>query len=65
MLDLLQRRNDLGPKFLYQVYVKNPIDRVFRFLDGRSSRLEEMIIVMKSTPRWELIRSVFRVLLRR
>lgn len=64
MLDVLQRRNELGPQFLYKVYSRNPIDRVFRFLDGNSTFAEEMMVVLKSSPRWELIKSVIRVALR-
>ncbi len=60
MLDVLQRRNELGPQFLFKVYARNPIDRVFRFLDGSSTFAEEMMIVIKSSPRWELIKSVLR-----
>jgi len=62
MLDLLQRRNDLGPYFLFQVYVRNPLHRVFRFLDGASSFTEELWIVIKSSPRIQLLKSVYRVL---
>lgn len=61
MLDLLERRNDLGPKFLFQVYEKNPLDRVLKFLDGTTSFIEEIKIVLHSTPRMELLRSVARV----
>jgi len=64
MLQLLRHRNDLGPQFLFQVYKRNPLDRVFRFLDGNSTFAEEMKIVVKSTPRWELLKAVFRCLIK-
>ena len=64
VLDVLQRRNDLGAAFFTSVYKHNPIDRVFRFLNEESSLPEELQIIRSSYPRKELIRSVGRALLR-
>jgi lycopene beta-cyclase len=64
VLDVLQRRNDVGAAFFTSVYKHNPIARVFRFLNEESSLPEELRIIRKSTPRAELIRSVGRALLR-
>jgi lycopene beta-cyclase len=60
VLDVLQRRNDVGAAFFTSVYKHNPIERVFRFLNEESSLTEELQIIRKSTPRLELIRSVGR-----
>ena len=60
MLDVLQRRNEVGAAFFTSVYKHNPIDRVFRFLNEESSLIEEMQIIRRSAPRNELIRSVGR-----
>jgi lycopene beta-cyclase len=64
VLDVLQRRNDVGAAFFTSVYKHNPIDCVFRFLNEESSLTEELRIIRKSTPRSELIHSVGRALLR-
>jgi lycopene beta-cyclase len=60
VLDVLQRRNEVGAAFFTSVYKHNPIDRVFRFLNEESSLKEELQIIRQSTPRKELIRSVGR-----
>jgi lycopene beta-cyclase len=60
VLDVLQRRNDVGAAFFTSVYQHNPIELVFRFLNEESSLTEELQIILKSTPRKELIRGVGR-----
>jgi lycopene beta-cyclase len=60
VLDVLQRRNDVGAAFFTSVYKHNPIDRVFRFLNEESSLMEELLLIRRSAPRSELIRSVGR-----
>jgi lycopene beta-cyclase len=60
MLDVLYRRNDVGAAFFTSVYQHNSIERVFRFLNEESSLTEELQIVLHSSPRKELIRSVRR-----
>ena len=60
LLDVLYRRNDVGADFFTSVYQHNSIERVFRFLNEESSLTEELQIVLHSSPRKELIRSVRR-----
>jgi lycopene beta-cyclase len=62
VLDLLERRNEVGAAFFTSVYQHNPIDRVFRFLNEESTLWEELQIIRSSTPRKELIRSVGRAM---
>lgn len=62
MLDLLVRRNDLGKQFFTSVYANQPIHRVLDFLNEETGLLEEMRIILSSQPRWELLRSVGRVM---
>ena len=64
VLDVLQRRNDVGAAFFTSVYKHNPIERVFRFLNEESSIGEELQIVRHASPRNELMRSAGRALLR-
>jgi lycopene beta-cyclase len=58
LLDVLNRRNDVGAAFFTSVYQHNAIERVFRFLNEESSLVEELQIVRHAYPRKELIRSV-------
>jgi lycopene beta-cyclase len=60
LLDVLNRRNDVGAAFFTSVYQHNAIERVFRFLNEESSLVEELQIVRHAYPRKELIRSVGR-----
>jgi lycopene beta-cyclase len=62
MLDLLARRNDLGKQFFTSVYANQPIHRVLDFLNEETRLIDEVRIILRSQPRMELIRSVWRVL---
>lgn len=42
MLNVLEQKRAPAPELFYDLYRKNPIDRVFRFLDGESSFGEEV-----------------------
>jgi lycopene beta-cyclase len=42
MLNVLQNHRVPAPELFYDLYARNPIERVFRFLDGESTFLEEL-----------------------
>ena len=45
-LDVLKSRNDFGEELFYRMYKKNPIERIFRFLDEESSFSEDFKIIL-------------------
>ena len=60
-LNVLHHRNHLGERIFTDLYSKNPIQNIFRFLDGESSRFEELQIIgsLPSLPFMDgLIRSI-------
>ncbi|MGR3810541.1 lycopene cyclase family protein [Jiulongibacter sp. NS-SX5] len=61
MLNVLRYENTIGPKFFAQIYRNNPLDRVFRFLDGESSLLDDLGVITSVSP-MPFIRAVFREL---
>ncbi len=60
LLDVLYRKNELGASLFTQMFKKNEISKIFRFLDGTSS-LKEDIQIIWSLPKKEFIRSFFRL----
>ncbi len=63
VLDMLQRRNDVGAEFFTSVYRRNPIDRVLRFLNEESTLADEIKVILKAYPRRELMKSVGNTLM--
>lgn len=61
MLDMLCRKNELGSEFFTSVYRHQNISSILDFLHEESSILEEIKIVLQSSPRVELLRSVRNV----
>ena len=57
-VDVLYRKNHLGAAIFGTMFRKNPTDRIFRFLDNKTSFAEELRI-MWSLPKKEFIKSVF------
>ncbi len=45
MLNVLQHNRVPAPEMFFDLYARNPIDRVFRFLDGESSFMEEISLM--------------------
>jgi lycopene beta-cyclase len=58
VIDMLQRRNDVGSEFFTSVYRKQPVERVLRFLNEESQLSDEIKIILRASPRRELMRSV-------
>jgi lycopene beta-cyclase len=50
-LDVLYRNNELGPSVFSDMYRKNPPDRIFRFLDGESSLIDDLRIISSFDPK--------------
>jgi len=61
LLDVLRRKNHLGSPIFTSLFQRNPVDRLFRFLDGETSLFEEFLIVLTPPPK-EFIRTLFRKL---
>lgn len=57
MLNVLQKKRVPAPEVFYDLYRKNPIGRVFRFLDGESSFLEELKLMQSTAIRHFLLAS--------
>jgi lycopene beta-cyclase len=41
----LQHNRVPAPEMFFDLYARNPIDRVFRFLDGESTFMEEVTLM--------------------
>lgn len=50
-LDVLKSRNDFGEELFYRLYKQSPIERIFRFLDEKSSFGEDIKIMMSLNSR--------------
>ena len=59
LLDVLQRNNGIGGQIFTTLFRRNPVDRLFRFLDEESSLWDELRIVLTPPP-MEFIRAFFR-----
>ncbi len=58
-LDVLYKKNEMGSTLFSAMFRHNPIDRIFRFLDGESSLKEDLQIIW-SLPKKEFLRAFFR-----
>jgi lycopene beta-cyclase len=56
LLQILQRHGHLGRRIFLQLFRRNPIRRIFRFLDEEDGVLENLK-VMTSVPPWPFIRA--------
>lgn len=57
MLNVLEKRRVPAPEMFYDLYRKNPVDRVFRFLDGESTFPEEVKLMSSTAIRHFLLAS--------
>ena len=60
MLQVLKDRGDLGEAVFSRLFFKNPIDRLFRFLDEESSLADDLRI-MSSVPSLPFIKAFFKL----
>jgi lycopene beta-cyclase len=63
MLELIGLFPSKGADFFMRIYRFQPIDRVFRFLDGRSMWWEDALIILKARPRMTLLKIVWKRLM--
>lgn len=45
LLDILYGKNNLGPGIFYQMYSKNPVQLIFKFLDGETTIAQDVKII--------------------
>lgn len=64
MLEVLRREPDFGRPILSAIFTRNPIGRVLRFLDDRSSWWQDLA-VMAAHPPGPFLRAIGRLLARR
>ncbi|MBT9393028.1 NAD(P)-binding protein [Hymenobacter sp. NST-14] len=64
LLDIMQRRGELTRDIFTQLFRRNPVERIFDFLDERTSWKENLQIMNSVTP-WPFLRSIGHVLRRR
>ncbi len=50
LLDILKKHNHLGPKIFTDMYARNKVSRIFKFLDGETNLLEELAIISSLKP---------------
>ncbi|MFN2312416.1 MAG: lycopene cyclase family protein [Spirochaetia bacterium] len=60
LLQILYRHGELGAPIFEQLFRRNPIDRLLRFLNEQTS-LREDIAIMASVPWWPFIRAWLRM----
>ncbi len=60
LLQLLYRRGELSERVFTDMFAKNPIDRLFRFLDEEAS-LGENLRLMSTVPWGPFVKSFFRI----
>ncbi|GAA3998576.1 lycopene cyclase family protein [Hymenobacter fastidiosus] len=61
LLDIMQRRGETVRDIFGQLFAHNPISRIFRFLDERTSWAENLQVMQSVTP-WPFLRSIGHVL---
>ena len=61
LLDIMQRRGELVRDIFRQLFERNPVQRIFRFLDEETSWVENLKI-MNSVQPWPFLRSIGQVL---
>jgi lycopene beta-cyclase len=64
MLHVLERHGERGARVFLDLFSKNPIERIFRFLDEEGSRWEN-VQLMATVPRWLFVRAGMQALWRR
>jgi lycopene beta-cyclase len=64
LLHLLANRPELSERIFSDLFSKNPVERLFRFLDEQSSVGQDLAI-MASVPWWPFIRAWLEIQVRR
>lgn len=61
LLDIMQRRGEITRDIFADLFRKNPVERIFDFLDERTTWKENFQIMNSVTP-WPFLRSIWHVL---
>ncbi|WP_162303619.1 lycopene cyclase family protein [Hymenobacter sediminis] len=61
LLDIMQRRGEITRDIFADMFRKNPVERIFDFLDERTTWVENFQIMNSVTP-WPFLRSIWHVL---
>ena len=61
LLDIMQRRGEQTSRIFSDLFARNPLERVLRFLDERTS-WKENVQIMNSVQPWPFLRSIWHVL---
>jgi lycopene beta-cyclase len=64
LLDIMQRQGEQTRDIFAQLFQRNPVERIFDFLDEKTSWVENFQI-MNSVTSWPFLRSIWHVLRRR
>ena len=64
LLDIMQRRGEMTRDIFRQLFERNPVERILRFLDEKTSWADNLR-VMNSVAPWPFLRSIWHVLRRR
>lgn len=64
LLDIMQRQGEQTRSIFAQLFQRNPVERIFDFLDEKTSWVENFQIMNSVTP-WPFLRSIWHVLRRR
>lgn len=62
LLDVLERDNSLGASIFATLFRRNTTDKIFKFLDGETSFVEDVSIMIKM-PKFKFIRALFNRIL--
>jgi len=62
-LDVLNRKNEMGPKIFETMYLKNEVQKIFAFLDDQTSNAEDLNIIL-GFPQGPFLRSLLNRLTR-
>lgn len=64
LVDVLMKQNEIGPQLFSQMYRKNKVQQIFRFLDDETSLLEDIRIIASFSP-WPFLKALVRTTFRK
>lgn len=64
LVDVLMKQNDIGPQLFSQMYRKNKVQQIFRFLDDETTLLEDIRIIASFSP-WPFLKALVRTTFRK
>jgi lycopene beta-cyclase len=64
LVDVLMKQNDIGPQIFSQMYKKNKVQQIFRFLDDETTLWEDIRIIASFSP-WPFLKALVRTSIRK